>query len=115
VALFVLMIVVLIAAQTWRDWRDSKKDWVVPEWAKGLALAGLVAVSMAAATSYASYWIEDGAGQASGPSVFWPEFGVMLCAMGVIVAVARKKRLPMILALGVLFAICLFLGITFNS
>ena len=41
VALFVLMVAALVVAQTWLDWRDTKKDWVVPEWVKGLALAGL--------------------------------------------------------------------------
>lgn len=114
-ALFVVAIVGLIVAQTWVDWRDAKKDWTVPEWAKGLALAGLVAVSMTAATSYASFWIEDAAGQPSRTSLFWPELGVVLCAMGIIVAAVRKKRLRIMLGLAVLFAVCLWLGMTFSS
>lgn len=114
-ALFVVMIVGLIVAQTWLDWRDTKKDWIVPEWAKGLALAGVVAVSMTVATSYASLWIEDSAGQASRASLFWPELGIVLCAMGIIVAAVRKKRLRIMLGLGVLFAVCLWLGMTFSS
>ena len=51
-ALFVLMVAALVVAQTWLDWRDAKKDWVVPEWAKGLALAGAVAASLTAAPSF---------------------------------------------------------------
>lgn len=114
-ALFILAVVGLIVAQTWRDWRDAKKDWVVPEWAKGMALAGVVGVSLAAASSYASFWIEDSAGQASGASLFWPELGLALCAMGLIVAVVRKKRVRIMVALAILFAACLWLGMAFSS
>ena len=53
-ALFVLIVVGLVVAQTWFDWRDAKRDWIVPEWAKGMALAGVVAASLTAAASYAS-------------------------------------------------------------
>ena len=114
-ALFVLAVVGLVVAQTWMDWRDAKKEWVVPEWAKGVALAGVVAISLTAATSYASFWIEDSAGQASGPSLFWAELGIALCAMGVIVAAVHKKRLRIMLALAMLFAACLWLGIRLIS
>lgn len=114
-ALFVVAIVGLVVVLTWVDWRDARKGFVVPEWAKGLALAGVVAVSMTAATSYASFWLEDNAGQASGPSLFWPELGIVLCAMGIIIAAARKKRLRIMLGLAILFAACLWLGMTFSS
>ena len=114
-ALFVVAIVALIVAQTWREWRETKKDWIVPEWAKGVALAGVIAVSMTAATSYASFWIEDGAAQPSGASLVWPELGLVLCAMGIIVAVVRKKRLRVMLGLAILFAACLWLGLSFSS
>ena len=62
-ALFALILVGIVVAQTWLDWRDEKKSWVVPDWAKGIALGGVVAVSLAAATSTASVWLREGAGQ----------------------------------------------------
>lgn len=114
-ALFVLAIVGLVVAQTWLDWRDTKRNWTIPEWAKGVALAGLIAVSMTAATSYASVWLEDASGSSSGPSLFWPELGLALCAMGIMVAAVRKKRLRIMFVLAILFAICLWLGMTFSS
>ncbi len=36
VALFVLLIVGVVVAQTWLDWRDTAKKWVLPDWAQGL-------------------------------------------------------------------------------
>jgi len=108
VALFVLVVAALVVAQTWLDWRDAKKDWVVPEWAKGLALAGAVAASLTAATSFASFWLQDPANASSATfnsAMFWPELGFLLCAMGVIIVAVRKKRLRLMLLLtGVLTA-----------
>lgn len=107
-ALFVLVVAALVVAQTWLDWRDAKKGWVVPEWAKGLALAGAVAASLTAATSFASFWLEDPSNASSGTfnsAMFWPELGFLLCAMGVIIVAVRKKRLRLMLLLtGVLTA-----------
>jgi len=34
VALFVLILVGVVVAQTWLDWRTRKKSWVMPEWAR---------------------------------------------------------------------------------
>jgi hypothetical protein len=100
VALFVLILVGLVAGQTWLDWRDARKDWVIPEWAKGVALAGVVAVSLTAATSFASVWLEDGAGQWTagfGSRVFWMELVFLFVVLGMIVVAARKKRLRWLL------------------
>ena len=75
-ALFVLILVGVVVAQTWFDWRDAKKTWVIPEWAKGMALGGLIAVSLAATTSVATVWLGDDAGQLSNgfsSRLFWPE------------------------------------------
>lgn len=117
-ALFVIVIVGIIVAQTWLDWRDARKDWVLPEWAKGVALAGLVAVSLTAVTSFASFWIQESAGQwagGTGSSVFWPQLGFLLCAMGIIIATLRKKRLRLMLLLTGLLTVAFLIGITLSS
>ncbi len=107
-ALFVLVVVGLVVAQTWFDWRDAKKDWAVPEWAKGTALAAAVAASLTAVASFASFWLQDSAAASTGPfnsHMFWPELGFLLCAMGAIIIAIRKKHLRLMLILtGVLTA-----------
>jgi hypothetical protein len=118
VALFVVAIVGLVIAQTWLDWRDARKNWVLPEWAKGVALAGIVAVSLTVATSFASVWIQDSAGQWTsgiGAGLFWPQLGFLLCAMGIIIATLRKKRLRLMLILTTLLTFAFWLGMTLSS
>ena len=117
-ALFVLMVAALVVAQTWLDWRDTKKDWVVPEWAKGMALAGAVAVSLTAATSFASSWLQDPANASSGTfnsSMFWPELGFLLCAMAVVIFAVRKKRMRVLLALSALLIAAFWVGMVLSS
>ena len=116
-ALFVLMVAALVVAQTWLDWRDAKKDWVVPEWAKGLALAGAVAVSLTAATSFASFWLQDSAYAASSTfnsALFWPELGFLLCAMGVVIVAVRKQRLRLLLLLTGILTAAFWIGMTLS-
>jgi hypothetical protein len=118
VALFVVAIVGLVIAQTWLDWRDARKNWVLPEWAKGVALAGIVAVSLTVATSFASVWIQESAGQWTsgiGAGLFWPQLGFLLCAMGIIIATLRKKRLRLMLILTTLLTLAFWLGMTLTS
>lgn len=117
-ALFVVAIVGLVIAQTWLDWRDARKNWVLPEWAKGVALAGIVAVSLTVATSFASVWIQESAGQWTsgiGAGLFWPQLGFLLCAMGIIIATLRKKRLRLMLILTTLLTFAFWLGMTLTS
>jgi hypothetical protein len=117
VALFVLLVVGIVVAQTWLDWRDTQKGWVVPDWAKGMALAGIVGVSLAAASSYASVWLED-ASQTNtglGSRLFWPELGFLLCTMSIIVLAARKKSLRLMLLLAVFVAAAFWLGMSLSS
>ena len=117
-ALFVVAIVGLVIAQTWLDWRDARKNWVLPEWAKGVALAGIVAVSLTVATSFASVWIQESAGQWTsgiGAGLFWPQLGFLLCAMGIIIATLRKKRLRLMLILTTLLTLAFWLGMTLTS
>jgi Na+/proline symporter len=118
VALFVLVIVGIVVAQTWLDWRDARKDWMLPEWAKGMALAGAVVAMLTAATSFTSFWLEGAAGSSSdgfGSGFFWPELGFLLCAMAVIIFAVRKKRLRVLLVLTVLLIAAFWLGMTLSS
>lgn len=117
-ALFVVVVVGLVVAQTWLDWRDARKTWVVPEWLKGLALAGVVGVSLTAATSFASVWLQSAAGQwtdGMSAGLFWPQLGFLLCAMGIIIATLRKKRLRLMLILTTLLTGAFWLGMTLSS
>lgn len=112
-ALFVLILVGLVVAQTWVDWRESIKGWVVPEWARGMALGGTVAVSLAAAASFASVWLRDSAAQWTGgvgSRLFWLELGFLLAMMGIIVLAARQKRLRLVLLIACVLAAVLWLG-----
>jgi hypothetical protein len=118
VALFVLILVGVVVAQTWADWRDTKKRWVVPDWAKGTALAGVIAASLAALTSFASLWIQDAASPSASalPSqLFWPELAFLLCMMGVIVLSVRKKRLRLMLLLVTMVLGVFWLGVMLSS
>ena len=117
-ALFVLMVAALVVAQTWLDWRDTAKTWVVPDWAKGLALAGVVAVTLTALTAFASSWIQDGASQWDGglsSRLFWPEFAFLLCSMGVIISAVRKKRLRILIVLAVILTAAFWLGMKISG
>lgn len=112
-ALFILLVVGIIVAATWVDFRDTNKGWVLPDWAKGTALAGVVAALLTAAASFASFWLQDAGSSGNGsivPTVFWPEFGFVLCVMGIMVAAMRKNRIRvMILFVGLLTAVFVFL------
>ena len=117
-ALFVLIAVGIVVAQTWLDWRNSKRNWVVPDWAKGTALAAMVGVSLAAALSFTSICIQDQASQGSttlGSPLFWMEFGFLLCMMGVITFVVRQKRMRSMVLLGAAVAIAVWLGVALLS
>jgi hypothetical protein len=116
-ALFVLVIVGLVVAQTWFDWRDTKRDWIVPEWAKGMALAGAVAASLTAATSFASSWLQDSAAHSNNvfnAGLFWPELGFLLSAMAVIVIAVRKKRMRLMLILTAVLTAAFWIGMTIS-
>jgi hypothetical protein len=116
-ALFVLVVVGLVIAQTWFDWRDAKRSWVVPEWAKGIALAGAIAASLTAAASYASSWMVDNAARSISvfnARLFWPELGFLLCGMAVIVVAVRKKRLRLMLILTAVLTVAFWIGMTMS-
>ena len=112
-ALFVLLVVGIIVALTWVDFRDSNKGWELPDWAKGAALAGVIAALLTGAASFASFWLQDAGSSSDGPLVpalFWPELGFVLCVMAVMIAAMRKNRVRvMILFVGLLTAVFVFL------
>ena len=114
-ALFVLVLIGVVVAQTWFDWRDTKKARVVPEWAKGMALGGLLAVPLAAAATVFSIWIRQDSGQWSdgfSSRAFWPELILVLAAMGVLVVAVRKKSLRFMLLLAGVVIAAFWLGLT---
>ncbi|MGH9739517.1 MAG: hypothetical protein ACRD4X_13175 [Candidatus Acidiferrales bacterium] len=115
-ALFVLIVIGLVVAQTWLDWRDTKRNWVIPEWAKGLGLAALLAVSLTSATTFASSLLQSEAGSWSSELSsrrLWFEIGFLVCSMGLIVLGARKKRLRVALLMaGIAAAIVCWVGMT---
>lgn len=117
-ALFVLLLVGVVVAQTWADWRDARKKLVIPDWAKGAALAGTLATSLAAVASFASAWIQDSAtqsGSALPSKLFWPELAFLLCMMGVVIVSLRKKRLRLMLLLAALVMGAFWLGFMLSS
>src|SRR6266849_10406435 len=94
-ALFILIIVATVIAQTWLDWRDAERRIPQPAWASGFALAGVLAASLTATTSLASIFyrrtVSDWtSGLASG--LILPQIGFLLCALGIVIAAVRKKR-----------------------
>ena len=118
-ALFVLFIVGVVVVQTWVDWREARKGWVLPEWAKGVALAGALGALLTAAMSSASFLMQDHAGEWSGgglgSGLFWPELGFLLCGVAVIVFAVRKKRMRMLLALSAMLIAAFWLGMALSS
>jgi hypothetical protein len=119
VALFVLFIVGAVVVQTWLDWRDARKDWVLPEWAKGVALAGALGALLTAVTSSASYMMQEAAGDWSGngfgSGLFWAELVFLLCGMAVINFAVRKKGMRVLLALSALLIAAFWLGVALSS
>jgi hypothetical protein len=116
VALFVLLVVGIVVAQTWLDWRDAKKTWALPDWAKGTALAGVIGACLTGFTAFASYYIESQGSQSGArPSVFWPEIGFLLTALGIMIVALRKKRLRLMLVLTGLLIAAFWLGMTLSS
>lgn len=108
-ALFVLIIVAIVVYQTWKDWSLLSKNWVIPDWVRGIALGGMLAISIAAVSSYATAWIEDPAARfgdnAISSHMLWAQIGLVAISGTVILLMARKKRLPwMILLAGMVLA-----------
>ncbi len=115
---FVLIIIAVVVAQTWHDWRKSSKDLVLPEWAKGLALGGVLAISTAGLASFASTWMQDPTNQLGGileSHQFWPEAGLVAISAAVILLMARERRLPWMLLLAGMLVAAFCVGAVFAS
>jgi len=115
VALFVLLLVGVVVAQTWFDWRDTNKARVVPEWAKGMALGGLIAVPLAAAAAVFSIWIREDpaiAAGAFGSHISWPAIAFLVFAMTILVLAVRKKGLRFMLLLAGVVVAAFWLGLS---
>lgn len=116
--LFVLIIIAVVVAQTWHDWRKNSKDLVVPEWTKGLALGGVLAVSIAGLASFASAWMQDPMSQLGGileSHEIWPQIGLVAISATVILLMARKRRLPWMLLLAGMILAAFWVGAAFGS
>jgi cytochrome bd-type quinol oxidase subunit 2 len=114
-ALFVLLLVVLVVAQTWFDWRETRNRFRIPDWGKGMALASVVAIILASGATYASLWMEGSAQSSTSPnSQFWPEAGFLLLALAVIIAVARTKRRRWTYVLGGIIVAAFFVGMALS-
>jgi hypothetical protein len=115
VALFVLLLVGVVVAQTWFDSRDTNKARVVPEWAKGMALGGLIAVPLAAAAAVFSIWIREDpaiAAGAFGSHVSWPAIAFLVFAMTILVLAVRKRGLRFMLLLAGVVVAAFWLGLS---
>jgi hypothetical protein len=118
VALFVLIVVGVVVAQTWLEWRQTRKDWIIPDWAKGAALGGVIAVSLAAATSFASAWMEDAGGQWAtgfGARAIWSQALFLVVMMAIVIAAVRKKQMRWTLLIAGTLVAVFWLGITLSS
>lgn len=113
-ALLVLILVGIVVTQTWLDWRNAKKGWSIPDWGKGIALGGLIAVSLAASSAFASMWIGEEAGDWTGgfgSPRFWLELICSLAMLGILVYGIRKKRLRLTMLLGCALIAAMVLGV----
>jgi hypothetical protein len=114
VAIFIVLVVVLIAGQTWRDWRDTRSTAATPPWARGVALGGMLALGLTAATALASTTYQAALGGWSAQltsSSFLPEAVFVILAMGVIVLALKKKSMRLLFALAGLLAAAIALTV----
>ncbi len=117
VALLVLLIVAVVVGQTALDWRDIRLGWAPPEWASGLGLAALVAAPLSASASFASMWYQNSLGLLGNGigAWFWFEMGFAFCAMGIVVAATRRKRIRTLLVVSAIMTVALWIGLCIFS
>lgn len=117
VALLVLLIVGVVVGQTWVEWREQRRRLHMPEWASGLGMAALVATPLTATASFASMWYQDSLGLL-GRGIgawFWFEMGFALCAMGIVVAATRRKRLRTLMVIAGVLTVALWIGLALST
>lgn len=116
--LLVLVIIGIVVAQTWYDWRKNSKDWVLPEWVRGVALGGVLAVSTAGLSSFAAGWIGEPHAQLGGmltSHTLWPQVGLVAVSATVILLMARQRRLPWLLLLAGMVLAAFWIGTVLGS
>jgi hypothetical protein len=116
--LFVLIIIGTVVAQTWYDWRKNSKDWVLPEWVRGVALGGVLAVSTAGLSSFAAGWMQDPHPQLGGmleSRALWPQVCLFAVSASVILLMARKRRLPWLFLLAGMVLAAFWIGTVLGS
>jgi hypothetical protein len=110
-ALFAVLIVGMVLAQSWCDWRDTHHRSALPRWGGGLALGGFIAGAFSAAIPLAiSLFGQKSAGELTGRSgsgLFWLQLVFVLAAMSIVVFAVRRKRPRILVALAFLLLIVL--------
>jgi cytochrome bd-type quinol oxidase subunit 2 len=113
-AFFILLAVALVVGQSWLEWKDTRQRSVLPEWAKGVGLACIVAISLTASTSFASYWYQESLASDSTGASPWLllQIGLVLCGMAAIVFAVRRKKMRTVLIVTGVVAAFGWLGVT---
>jgi hypothetical protein len=99
------------------DWSEDRRTWLLPDWAKGVGLAGVLAISLTAGTTFAVYCYQE---SASNPTTgvtswLWLELGFLLCGLGVVLASVRRKRVRTLLIISAIFTVILWIGLALTS
>jgi polyferredoxin len=113
-AIFILLAIALVVGQSWLEWKDTRQRSVLPEWAKGVGLACMVAICLTAGTSFAGYWFQESMsadGTGSSPWLLL-QIGLVLCGMAAIVFAVRRKKLRTVLIISGVVAAFGWLGMT---
>ena len=117
-ALFILLIVALVAGLTWWDWREVQRREALPDWANGAALAGMVGAALMGITSMGSALYARTVGELRtglGFGMFLPQLVFLAIGLGVILLAVRKKSARTLLLLAGILIVALWLGITLSA
>jgi hypothetical protein len=110
-ALFALLIVGIVLAQTWLDWRDAHRRFVWPRWAGAVALGSFVTAAFCAAVPLTiSLFGQKNAGEPAesfGSGLLWLQLAFVLAAMSIVVFAVRRKRPRILIGFAVLLLIVL--------
>ncbi len=110
-ALFPVLIVGMVLAQTWWDWREAHHRFAWPRWAGTLVFGSFFAAAFSAAIPLAVSLFgrknaSEGAGS-FGSGLLWLQIAFVLAAMSIVVFAVRRKRPRILVGLAVLLLIIL--------
>ena len=119
-ALFVLILVGVVVAQTWADWRDARAKLVIADWAKRQPVRWRAPWPLRwpplLHLPRCGFKIRRRSrGRQSLPGFFWSELIFLLCMMGVVILSLRKKRLRLMLLLVGMVVGAFWLGMMLSS